>query len=157
MNKLSTPKKCLFPGTFDPITKGHLDILFRALPLFDEIVIGIGRNSSKQPMFTLEQRMEWIEEIFKNHPQVSVTSYEGLTVNFCNDIGAHFILRGIRFVSDFEYEKAIADMNRMLQPNIETYFLTSSPEFSTVSSTLVRDVIRNKGNTQLFLPEEVKW
>lgn len=157
MNKLSAPKKCLFPGTFDPITKGHLDILFRALPLFDEIIIGIGRNSSKQPMFTLEQRIEWIEEIFKKHPQVSVTSYEGLTVNFCNDIGANFILRGIRFVSDFEYEKAIADMNRMLQPQIETYFLTSAPEYSTVSSTLVRDVIRNQGNTELFLPKEVKW
>lgn len=157
MSNTAPIKKCLFPGTFDPITKGHLDILFRALPLFDEIVIGIGKNSSKQPMFSLEQRIEWIEKIFEKYPQVSVTSYEGLTVDFCNDIGALFILRGIRFISDFEYEKAIADMNRMLQPNIETYFLTSSPEYSTVSSTLVRDVIRNKGNTHLFLPEEVKW
>jgi len=150
-------KKCLFPGTFDPITKGHLDILYRALPLFDEIVIGIGVNSSKKPMFPLEQRIAWIEEIFKDKPQISVASYEGLTVDFCNQIDARFILRGIRFVSDFEYEKAIADMNRMLQPQIETYFLTSSPEFATVSSTLVRDVIRNEGNAKLFLPKEVKW
>lgn len=150
-------KKCLFPGTFDPITKGHLDILYRALPLFDEIVIGIGVNSSKKPMFPLEQRVAWIEEIFKDKPQISVASYEGLTVDFCNEINARFILRGIRFVSDFEYEKAIADMNRMLQPQIETYFLTSSPEFATVSSTLVRDVIRNEGNAKLFLPKEVKW
>lgn len=150
-------KKCLFPGTFDPITKGHLDILYRALPLFDEIVIGIGVNSSKKPMFPLEQRIAWIEEIFKDKPQISVASYEGLTVDFCNEINARFILRGIRFVSDFEYEKAIADMNRMLQPQIETYFLTSSPEFATVSSTLVRDVIRNEGNAKLFLPKEVKW
>lgn len=150
-------KKCLFPGTFDPITKGHLDILYRALPLFDEIVIGIGVNSSKKPMFPLDQRIAWIEEIFKDKPQISVASYEGLTVDFCNEINARFILRGIRFVSDFEYEKAIADMNRMLQPQIETYFLTSSPEFATVSSTLVRDVIRNEGNAKLFLPKEVKW
>lgn len=158
MNKENpTIKKCLFPGTFDPITKGHLDILYRALPLFDEIVIGIGVNSSKKPMFPLEQRIAWIEEIFKDIPQISVSSYEGLTVDFCNQIDARFILRGIRFVSDFEYEKAIADMNRMLQPQIETYFLTSSPEFATVSSTLVRDVIRNEGNAKLFLPEEVKW
>lgn len=158
MNKNTSPEKiCLFPGTFDPITKGHIDLLIRAEALFDKIVIGIGKNSSKTPMFNLKQRIEWIEQIFKNHPKISVTAYEGLTVDYCKKIAANFILRGIRSVNDFEYEKAIADMNRALHPEVETYFLTSSPEFSTVSSTLVRDVIRNGGNASLFLPEEIKW
>lgn len=160
MNKnknTSAEKICLFPGTFDPITKGHIDLLLRAEALFDKIVIGIGKNSNKTPMFDLKQRIEWIEQIFKNHPKISVAAYEGLTVEYCKEIAANFILRGIRSVNDFEYEKAIADMNRALYPEVETYFLTSSPEFSTVSSTLVRDVIRNGGNANLFLPEEIKW
>lgn len=147
---------CLFPGTFDPITKGHVDIVERAVPLFDKLVIGIGANSSKQPMYSQEQRVEWIKEIFKNDPRVIVTGYSGLTVEYCKQIEAHFILRGIRYISDFEYEKAIADMNRMLAPQIETIFLTCSPLYSTISSTLVRDVIRNGGNASMFLPDEVK-
>lgn len=148
---------CLFPGSFDPVTKGHIDIIQRSVALFDKLVIGVGINSNKQPMFTTEQRVSWIKESFKDDPRVEVTAYEGLTVNFCRQIGARFILRGVRYVSDFEYEKAIADMNRMLEPGLETIFLTSSPEFSTVSSTLVRDVIRNNGNATMFLPETVKW
>jgi pantetheine-phosphate adenylyltransferase len=148
---------CLFPGTFDPITKGHVDIITRAVSLFDKLVIGIGINSSKQPMFTVEQRCDWIREIFKNEPRVSVEGYEGLTIDYCKKIDAKFILRGIRYISDFEYEKAIADMNRMLSPDIETVFLTCSPEYSTISSTLVRDVIRNNGNVSLFVPKEVKF
>jgi pantetheine-phosphate adenylyltransferase len=148
---------CLFPGSFDPITKGHVDIIHRSIALFDKLVVGIGINSNKQPMFSTEQRVGWIREIFKDDKRVEVASYEGLTVDFCKKIGAQFILRGVRYVSDFEYEKAIADMNRMLTPGLETIFLTSSPEFSTVSSTLVRDVIRNGGRADMFLPEEVKW
>lgn len=148
---------CLFPGTFDPITLGHVDIIHRAVALFDKLVIGIGINSSKQPMFSVEQRTSWIQEIFRNEPRIEVASYEGLTVDFCNKIEAKFILRGIRYVSDFEYEKAIADMNRMLVPDIETIFLTCAPLYSTISSTLVRDVIRNGGNSRMFLPEEVKF
>jgi pantetheine-phosphate adenylyltransferase len=147
----------LFPGTFDPITLGHVDVVRRALPLFDKIVVGIGLNSTKQPMFPVEQRLAWIHDIFRNDEQVSAQSYEGLTSNFCQEIGAQFILRGIRYVSDFEYEKGIADMNRMLSKNIETIFLTSSPEYSTVSSTLVRDVIRYNGDVRQFIPEEVRW
>lgn len=147
---------CLFPGTFDPITRGHVDIIGRAVSLFDKLVIGIGTNSSKQPMFSVEQRCEWIREIFKDEPRVEVHGYEGLTVDYCKKINAHYILRGIRYIADFEYEKAIADMNRMLSPDIETFFLTCSPEFSTISSTLVRDVIRNNGNVSLFVPKEVK-
>jgi pantetheine-phosphate adenylyltransferase len=152
-----TQRICLFPGTFDPITKGHVDIIRRSVSLFDKLVIGVGINSNKEPMFTPEQRVNWIREIFQDEPAVEVSSYEGLTINFCKEIHARYILRGIRYVSDFEYEKAIADMNRMLAPELETVFLTCTPEFSTISSTLVRDVIRNGGNVGLFIPPEVKW
>ena len=145
----------LFPGTFDPVTLGHTDIIDRALPLFDKLVIGIGVNSGKVPMFTVEQRVDWLREIYKDQPTVEVTSYEGLTVNFCKQIGANFILRGIRYVADFEYEKAIADINRKMDHEVETVFLTCSPEFSTIASTLVRDVIRNGGDAAQFLPEAV--
>jgi pantetheine-phosphate adenylyltransferase len=148
---------CLFPGTFDPITKGHVDVIERAVSLFDKLVIGIGINSSKQPMFSVEQRIGWIKDIFKNDPRVEVAGYEGLTVKYCTEINANFILRGIRYISDFEYEKAIADMNRMLAPDIETIFLTCSPLYSTISSTLVRDVIRNNGDVSMFVPKEVKF
>lgn len=147
----------LFPGTFDPITLGHVDVVRRALPLFDKIIIGIGLNSSKQPMFSPEQRLAWLQEIFKDTDKVEAHAYEGLTIDYCEKIGANFILRGIRYVSDFEYEKGIADMNRMLSKHIETIFLTSSPEYSTVSSTLVRDVIRYNGDVRQFLPPEVRW
>ncbi|MBS1783685.1 MAG: pantetheine-phosphate adenylyltransferase [Bacteroidetes bacterium] len=147
---------CLFPGTFDPITKGHVDIINRAVSLFDKLIIGIGTNSSKEPMFTVEQRCSWINEIFSKDSRIEAVGYTGLTVDYCKTIGAQYILRGIRYISDFEYEKAIADMNRMLSPEIETLFLTCSPEYSTISSTLVRDVIRNKGNVSLFVPSVVK-
>jgi pantetheine-phosphate adenylyltransferase len=145
---------CLFPGTFDPVTLGHTDIIDRALPLFDELVIGIGRNVNKQPMFTDQQRLEWLNEIYKDNPRVSAVLYEGLTVDCCKSIGARFILRGIRYVNDFEYEKAIADMNRSLE-NVETIFLTCLPQYTSVASTLVRDVIKNGGDVSKFLPEVV--
>ena len=148
---------CLFPGTFDPITLGHVDVIHRAVSLFDKLVIGVGINSTKQPMFTIEQRAGWIKEIFRDEPRIEVASYEGLTVDFCKKTGAQFILRGIRYVSDFEYEKAIADMNRMLVPDIETIFLTCAPLYSTISSTLVRDVIRNGGDARMFMPPEVQF
>ena len=147
----------LFPGTFDPITIGHQDIINRSLPLFDKLVIGIGRNANKEPMFSDEQRLSWIREIYKDNPKVEAVIYDGLTIRCCQQVGANFILRGIRYVNDFEYEKAIADMNRMLVPTIETIFLTCSPQFSTISSTLVRDVIRNGGNVSMFVPDEVKF
>ena len=146
---------CLFPGTFDPVTLGHTDVIDRAVDLFDQLVIGIGVNANKAPMFTMAQRVKWIKAIYAHEPKISVQAYEGLTVEFCKKVNAHFILRGIRYVSDFEYEKAIADMNRMLDPAIETIFLTCSPKFSTIASTLVRDVIRNGGNASQFLPEPV--
>ncbi|HRH50914.1 MAG TPA: pantetheine-phosphate adenylyltransferase [Panacibacter sp.] len=146
---------CLFPGTFDPVTLGHTDIITRALPLFDKIVVGIGLNSSKTPMFSAEQRMLWFKEIYKNEPRVEATIYEGLTVNFCRQIDAKFILRGIRFVSDFEYEKSIADANRMMDPKIETIFLTGEPQYTSVASTIVRDILKHHGDASPFLPEVV--
>lgn len=146
---------CLFPGTFDPLTLGHVDIINRALPLFDKIIVGIGLNAAKVPMFSDEQRLMWIREIYKDEERVEGAVYEGLTVDFCQKIGAHFILRGIRYVSDFEYEKTIADANRTLDRNIETVFLTGEPKYTSVASTIVRDIIRNNGDASPFLPEIV--
>ncbi|HYF31435.1 MAG TPA: pantetheine-phosphate adenylyltransferase [Chitinophagaceae bacterium] len=146
---------CLFPGTFDPLTLGHVDIINRSLNLFDKIVVGIGMNASKEPMFSGEQRLLWLTEIYKDQPKVEAALYEGLTVNFCKQIGARFILRGIRYVSDFEYEKTIADANRTLDTNIETIFLTGEPKYTSVASTIVRDILRNGGDASHFLPEVV--
>lgn len=147
---------CLFPGTFDPITLGHVDIVKRSVSLFDKLFIGIGKNANKQPMFSDEQRYEWVKEIFASDPRIEVVMYEGLTVECCKNIGAKYIVRGIRYVSDFEYEKVIADMNRSLDASIETVFLTCLPEYTSVASTLVRDVIRHGGDASPFLPEPVK-
>lgn len=146
------PRICLFPGTFDPLTLGHVDIIDRAMPLFDKIIVGIGLNASKVPMFSADQRVGWINEIYKDEERVEGAIYEGLTINYCKEIGAKFILRGIRYVSDFEYEKTIADANRTLDKTIETVFLTGEPKYTSVASTIVRDIIRNGGNAQLFLP-----
>lgn len=147
---------CLFPGTFDPVTLGHTDIIDRALPLFDKLYIGLGTNSSKVPMFSEEERLGWLKEIYKDVPKIGVVAYDGLTVDCCKKVGANFILRGIRYVNDFEYEKAIADMNRSLKNNVETIFLTCLPKYTSIASTLIRDVIRNKGDISQFLPDAVK-
>jgi pantetheine-phosphate adenylyltransferase len=146
---------CLFPGTFDPVTLGHVDIINRAVPLFDKIIVGIGLNTSKAPMFSAEQRLQWVKEIYKDEERVEGAIYEGLTVDFCRRIDARFILRGIRYVSDFEYEKTIADANRTLDKSIETIFLTGEPKYTSVASTIVRDIIRNGGDASLFLPDVV--
>lgn len=146
---------CLFPGTFDPVTLGHVDIINRALPLFDKIIVGIGINTAKAPMFTPDQRRNWIAEIYKDEERVEGAVYEGLTIDFCKKIGARFILRGIRYVSDFEYEKTIADANRTLDKSIETIFLTGEPKYTSVASTIVRDIIKNGGDATPFLPEAV--
>ena len=146
---------CLFPGTFDPVTLGHVDIIDRAINLFDKIIVGIGSNASKDPMFSAEQRLMWIEDIYKNEEKVNGAIYEGLTINFCKQIGAKYILRGIRYVSDFEYEKTIADANRAMDKSLETVFLTGEPKYTSVASTIVRDIIRNGGDASPFLPVEV--
>ena len=148
-------RTCLFPGTFDPVTLGHVDIINRAIPLFDRIVVAIGTNAAKVPMFSAEQRLLWVQEIYKDEPKVSGAVYEGLTIDFCKKIDAHFILRGIRYVSDFEYEKTIADANRAMDPGIETIFLTGEPKYTSVASTIVRDILRNRGDASPFLPDVV--
>ncbi len=145
----------IFPGSFDPITKGHENILRRALPLFDEIIIAIGKNSSKQNYFSLEQREKWIKQVFANEPKVRVESYTGLTIDFCKKVNAGFILRGLRTSADFEFEKSIAQNNNIMAPQIETIFILPIPELSAINSTIVRDIIRNGGDASPFVPKGV--
>lgn len=147
----------LFPGTFDPITVGHVNILERAINLFDEIVVGIGHNSNKSTLFPLNNRVEWVKEIVKNYQHVKVQSYEGLTVDFCKEINAQYIIRGLRNMSDFDYEKNIAQMNKLVYPNAETIFLMCDPAYTPISSSVVRDLIRNGGDSSGFVPKEVKY
>ena len=148
-------KRALFPGSFDPITLRHYDIIKRALDLFDEIVVAIGVNGDKNYMFTVEQRKEFIEKAFADEPKVKVTTYQGLTVDFCKEIDAQFILRGLRNPADFEFEKAIAHTNRKLS-QIETVFLLTAARTSFISSSIVRDVIRNHGDYTVLVPESVR-
>lgn len=148
-------RKAIFPGSFDPITLGHQDIIQRAIPLFDEIVIAIGINAEKKYMFPLEERKKFIEETFQNEPKISVIIYEGLTIDVCQKIKANFILRGLRNPADFEFEKAIAHTNRRMS-KIETVFLLTAAKTSFISSSIVRDVIRNHGQYQLLVPEAVR-
>lgn len=148
-------RTALFPGTFDPITIGHVNLVERAMHLFDEIVIGIGHNSTKSTLFTLEQREQWIRDIFSAQPKVSVKHYEGLTVDFCKKTGATYILRGLRNTSDFDYEKNIAQMNKLVEPGIETLFLMCDPAYTPISSSVVRDLIRNGGDIASFVPPQI--
>ncbi|MHC5309365.1 pantetheine-phosphate adenylyltransferase [Myroides sp. LJL116] len=148
-------RKAVFPGSFDPITNGHVDIINRALPLFDKIVVAIGVNSDKKYMFSLEQRKHFIEQAFKGNPQIEVVTYEGLTTDFCEKIDAQFILRGLRNPADFEFEKAIAHTNRFLT-KMETVFLLTAASTSFISSSIVRDVIRNKGDYTKLVPSSVR-
>jgi len=148
-------RRAIFPGSFDPITLGHFDIIKRGVHLFDEIIVAIGINAEKKYMFSLEQRKEFIEESFKNEPTVKVMTYKGMTVDFCKEIDANFILRGLRNPADFEFEKAIAHTNRKLT-KIETVFLLTAASTSFISSSIVRDVIRNNGNFSILVPQSVK-
>ena len=148
-------RKAIFPGSFDPFTLGHLDILKRSLPLFDEIIVGIGKNIEKKTMFSESERIYFIENYFSDEPKIKVQSYSGLTIDFCKENGANFILRGIRNNRDFEFEKAIARTNRKLS-KIETVFLLTSAKTSFISSSIVRELILNKGDFQLLVPDSVK-
>lgn len=149
-------KRAIFPGTFDPITIGHEEIIRRALPLFDEIIIAIGKNSEKKHLFGLEQRMAWIKEIFKDEPKVKVDHYNGLTVDFCKFKKANFILRGLRSVTDYDYEYQIAQINKAMWPELDTVLLISSPEFTAISSKMVRDIILYGGKYKRFVPKAVR-
>jgi pantetheine-phosphate adenylyltransferase len=146
--------KAVFPGSFDPITLGHIDIIKRALPLFDELTIAIGVNVDKRYMFDVETRMQMIRNVFKNEPKIKVDNYTGLTVDYCHQKNMKFILRGLRNPADFEFEKAIAQTNRILG-DVETIFLLTGPETSYISSSIVRDIYRNGGDVSQLVPKEV--
>ncbi len=150
-------RKAVFPGSFDPITTGHVDLVLRALEVFDEIIIAIGVNSQKQPLFSVDDRKRWIENVFQNEPRVRVDVFEGLTVHYCKKVDAHFLLRGLRNASDFDYEKTISQLNHIVGEDVETVFLISRPEFSHISSTIVREIIKGRGNAKPFLPEGVQF
>jgi pantetheine-phosphate adenylyltransferase len=148
-------RKAIFPGSFDPITLGHEDIIRRGITLFDEIVIAIGVNAEKKYMFSLEERKRFLQETFKDEPKISIIVYEGLTIDLCKKIKANFILRGLRNPADFEFEKAIAHTNRRMS-KIETVFLLTAAKTSFISSSIVRDVIRNGGEYELLVPDSVR-
>ena len=147
-------RRALFPGSFDPLTNGHEDIIKRGLNLFDEIIIGIGVNSEKKYMFSSEKRIKFIKNLFKKNNKIIVTKYEGLTVDFCKSINANYILRGLRNPSDFQFEKAIAHTNKKIS-GIETVFLLTSAETSFISSGIVREIIMNKGDYKSLVPRTV--
>jgi len=148
-------KKAIFPGSFDPFTLVHLDILKRSLLLFDEIIVGVGKNINKKTMFSEKQRVSFIKDCFKNESRIKVESYDGLTIDFCKKNDANFIVRGIRNNGDFEFEKAIARTNRKLS-KIETVFLLTSAKTSFISSGIVRELITNNGDYKLLVPKSVK-
>ncbi|MGB1205274.1 MAG: pantetheine-phosphate adenylyltransferase [Chitinophagales bacterium] len=146
----------IFPGSFDPITIGHVDILQRALPLFEKIVVAIGTNSQKKYFFSLEERLSLIEKVFENEPKIEVQTYSGLTANFATKIGAGFLLRGVRNATDFEFEKTIAQLNKELEQNLETILLVCKPKYSHISSTIVREILIHKGKAEKFLPKAIQ-
>jgi pantetheine-phosphate adenylyltransferase len=148
--------KAIFPGSFDPITKGHVDIIRRATPLFEELIVAIGINSRKKYHFDLDLRKSWINEIFADRPNIIAMEYTGLTVDFCREIGAEYIVRGVRTAADFEYEKVIAQVNRDVSgTDLETILILSRPEYSHISSTVVKEIIRGGGDYSAFVPEVV--
>ncbi len=148
-------KIAVFPGSFSPFTLGHQYVINKALPLFDKIIIAVGSNSSKEYFFSEQQRIKWIENIFKGESKIEIQKYDGLTVDFCKSIKADFILRGLRDSKDFNYEKEIAQVNQTLNNEIETIFIITSAEYSHISSSLVREVAKNKGDISKFVPKGV--
>lgn len=148
-------KIAVFPGSFDPVTIGHLEIILRAVPLFDKLILAIGHNSSKKALFSLNKRQEWLEQLFSNNPNVEVQHYKGLTMDFCKLQGAGYIVRGLRTAADFSYERTIAQLNREMDEGLDTIFLTSSPQYAHISSTVVREILLNNGDASKFLPESI--
>ncbi|NUQ23080.1 MAG: pantetheine-phosphate adenylyltransferase [Saprospiraceae bacterium] len=148
-------KIAVFPGSFDPITTGHVDLVARALPLFDKIIVAIGVNTQKQTLFSLEQRIQWLEVVFAHENRIAVDYFENLTAHYCTRIGANFLLRGLRNASDFDYEKTISQLNHIVGNGIETIFLISQPAYSHISSTIVREIIKGGGDASPFIPGQV--
>ena len=148
-------KIAVFPGSFDPITKGHESIIKRAIPLFDKIIVAVGINTEKKQYFSIEQRINWIKKVFEGNASISVEQYSGLTVDFCKKVNAQYILRGLRTSADFEFERSIGQMNKLMLPEIETIFLLTTPEFTALNSSIVRDIVRNGGDVSKFVPDGI--
>ena len=148
-------KTAIFPGSFDPITTGHVDIINRAAPLFDKIYVAIGQNSQKKYLFDLDQRLKWLETLSAKWDNVEVAYYEGLTVNYAQEIQARYLIRGLRNASDFDYEKTISQLNNIIGEGLETVFFISHPSFNHISSTIVREIIKGKGDVSSFVPKEI--
>jgi len=148
-------KIAVFPGSFDPITKGHVDIVERASKLFDKIIIAIGENSQKKYLFDLDQRKQWIKDCFTDMANIEVQTYDGLTIHYCQKVGATYIVRGIRSAGDFEYEKTIAHLNASMDGGVETVLILAKPEYSSISSTIVREIIKGKGDASAFVPAAI--
>lgn len=146
----------IFPGSFDPFTLGHESVVRRGLSMFDKIIVSVGYNSSKSGFFSLEKRLQWITDVFVDEPKVEVMSYQGLTVDFCHQVNAKYILRGLRTAADFEYERAIAQVNKAMVDEIESVFLLTIPEHTPINSTIVRDIIRHNGDASIFIPKQIK-
>lgn len=146
----------IFPGSFDPFTLGHESVVLRALPLFDRVIVAIGYNAAKSGYFPLQQRLQWIREVFAQHPNVLVDSYQGLTIDYCRAQGAQYLLRGLRSAPDFEFERNIAQLNSTMLPGLETIFMLTRQEHSVISSSIVREIHRHGGNAQLFVPPAVQ-
>ncbi|MFP4472070.1 MAG: pantetheine-phosphate adenylyltransferase [Bacteroidales bacterium] len=149
-------KIAIFPGSFDPITRGHENIIKRALSLFDKIIIAIGQNQEKKNYFTINQRIAFLEQVFKDFDKIVIDRYQGLTVDYCRKVGARYILRGLRTSADFEFERSIAQVNKKLYPDIETVFLLTLPEYTALNSSVVRDILKHGGDPSLFIPEGLK-
>ncbi|QKG79201.1 pantetheine-phosphate adenylyltransferase [Tenuifilum thalassicum] len=145
----------IFPGSFDPITVGHESIVYRSLSLFDKVIVAIGYNSNKKAFFSIDKRIAMIEKVFANEPRVEVISYEGLTVDLCNRLGVQYILRGLRTSADFEFERAIAQVNKQMHPNIETVFLLTAPQHTPINSTIIRDILLHNGDPSGFIPSSI--
>lgn len=145
----------IFPGSFDPITCGHASVIRRALPLFDKIIVAVGVNTIKSTYFDLEVRIKMIEAVFADTDKIEVKSYTGLTIDFCKDIGAKFLLRGLRSAADFEFERSIGQINKQLNPEIETVFMLTQPEHTALNSSIVRDILRYGGDVSIFVPKQI--
>ena len=145
-------KIAVFPGSFDPITLGHVNIVKRAQPLFDKIIVAVGVNNQKSTLYSLDKRLTWLSEVFKDMGNVDIAFFEGLTAKYCEEQNARYLIRGLRNASDFDYEKTISQLNTIIGKDLETIFLISQPEFSHISSTIVREIIKGKGDVSPFVP-----
>lgn len=148
-------KIAVFPGSFDPITRGHESVIRQAIPLFDKIIVALGENPQKETFFPIEKRKSWLKKVFENEPSIDIMTYEGLTIDFCNRVGAKYIIRGLRTSADFEFERSIGQINKQMNPEIETVFFLTRTQYTPLNSAIVRDILRNGGDPTPFVPDAV--